>query len=128
MYRIDQEHFSTLVTKAIDLLPARYRDNLHNVAFFVEREPTIAQRDKLRLRDCDLLFGLYEGIPLTARGSGYNLVLPDTITIFQDAIELVSTDEHTLWEQIRRTVWHEVAHYYGLEHDHMERLIRKSLA
>ncbi len=128
MYIIADDEFASMVTRAIELLPEHYKDHLDNVAFFAEHQPTAEQAQKLRLRDCDLLLGLYEGIPLTRRGAGYNLVLPDKISIFQDAIQAVSSDHDSLWKQVRRTVWHEVAHYYGLNHDRIDALERKSLA
>lgn len=126
MYTIDDAEFARMVTHAIELLPKRYKDHLDNVAFFAEHQPTAEQLKKLQLRDCDMLLGLYEGIPLTQRGAGYNLVLPDKISIFQDAIQAVSLDHNGLWNQVRRTVWHEVAHYYGLDHDRIYALERKA--
>jgi predicted Zn-dependent protease with MMP-like domain len=68
------------------------------------------------------LLGLYEGIPLTSRGAGYALVLPDKITLFKYPILRVTHDERSLFEQIKRTLWHEIAHHYGLGHDVIHRL------
>ena len=72
-----------------------------------------------------LLLGLYEGIPLTQRGSNYTLVLPDKITLFKHAILAVSHDETQLFEQIKRTLWHEIAHYYGLNHKRIDEIQNK---
>ena len=125
MIRISEERFRELVTEAVDSLPERYGQNIENVVFIVEREPTPEQRDKIHLRGDALLFGLYEGVPLTKRGSGQTFLMPDRITLFMDAILLVSSNMEELRDHIRHTVWHEVAHYFGLGHDRIEQLDRK---
>jgi predicted Zn-dependent protease with MMP-like domain len=109
----------------MDELPQERIKRLDNVAIVVEDEPTAEQRVKLKLR-CDMtLFGLYEGIPLTKRGAGYNLVLPDKITIFKNPIQHYAHDLASLKDQIKRTLWHEIAHYYGLDHDRIHALENK---
>lgn len=112
----DQE-FEKLISKAMDELPKRDIENLQNVVVTYDDEPNEHQVKKLNLRKEGLLLGLYEGIPLTKRGAGYNLVLPDKITLFKIPIvrycELTSA---VLYEQIKHTLWHEIAHYYGLDH------------
>ena len=85
-------------------------------------EPTPEQIQKLRLLPGHSLFGLYEGIPLTSRNSGYNLVLPDKITIFRLPMLNYCKDEISLKKQVHKTVWHEVAHYFGLSHEAMDKL------
>ena len=73
------------------------------------------------LEEDELLLGLYEGIPLTER-YGYDMVLPDKITLFQKAIEAIcSTDEEVLRE-IRDTITHEVAHHFGYDDPSLENL------
>lgn len=112
----DQE-FEKLISKAMDELPKRDIENLQNVVVTYDDEPNEHQVKKLNLRKEGLLLGLYEGIPLTKRGAGYNLVLPDKITLFK--IPIVKYCELTgvvLYEQIKHTLWHEIAHYYGLDH------------
>lgn len=112
----DQE-FEKLISKAMDELPKRDIENLQNVVVTYDDEPNEHQRKKLNLRKEGLLLGLYEGIPLTKRGAGYNLVLPDKITLFK--LPIVKYCELTgavLYEQIKHTLWHEIAHYYGLDH------------
>jgi predicted Zn-dependent protease with MMP-like domain len=116
------KEFEVLVNKAIDKIPKLYQDYLNNVAITIADEPTSAQRKKLKLRCDETLFGLYEGIPLTKRGAGYNMVLPDKITIFKLPMVSASNNPHELAEQVRHTVWHEIAHYYGLNHDQIHKL------
>lgn len=69
-----------------------------------------------------LLLGLYEGIPLTKRGTNYSGVLPDKITMFKNPILALSHNQNDLFEQIKRTLWHEIAHYYGLDHDRIDKI------
>lgn len=120
------ELFEELVNQGIERIPKTFQENLNNVAIVIADEPTIEQRKKLKLRCDQTLFGLYEGIPLTKRGAGYNLVVPDKITIFKNPIALSSRDEADLRNKVRNTVWHEIAHYYGLNHDQIHKLEGKS--
>ena len=122
---ISEDDFRKLVTDAVDHLPERFAEHIHNVVFVVERNPTTDQRVKLHLRGDSLLFGLYEGVPLTKKGSGQTFLLPDKITIFMDPIRLVSRSMDELKDQIAHTVWHEVAHYFGLGHAQIDALDRK---
>ncbi len=116
------EEFEELVNKALDTIPKLYQENLNNVAITIADEPTSHQREKLKLRCDQTLFGLYEGIPLTQRGAGYNLVLPDRITIFKLPMVNVSRNMKELAEQVRHTLWHEIAHFYGLNHEQIHKL------
>ena len=114
-----------MVSKAVENLPKIYRDKIDNIAFIVEDIPTPEQRVKLELASNQTLFGLYEGIPLPQR-QGSLKVIPDKITIFQLPIESVVNDMAGLYDQVARTVWHEVAHYFGLDHDMIDKLNNKS--
>ncbi len=112
----DQE-FEELISSAMDKLPKRDIENLNNVVVTYADEPNVHQSQKINLRHDGLLLGLYEGIPLTRRGAGYNLVLPDKITIFK--LPIVKYCQMTgieLAEQVKHTLWHEIAHFYGLDH------------
>lgn len=121
MVEISGEEFEKIVGDGIDAIPKLYQKHLDNVAFIVEDLPTPAQQKRLGLRQNDLLFGLYEGVPLPAR-SGSTKLLPDKITIFKKPLELVSKDLSDLRERVRHTIWHEVAHYYGLGHKRIHEL------
>lgn len=124
MQLTDQE-FNRLISKAMDELPQEYIKGLDNVAIVYADTPDEHQALKAGLREGNILLGLYEGIPLTQRGAGYTFVLPDKITLFKESILRVSHDEHSLYEQIKRTLWHEIAHYYGLDHDRIHFLEKK---
>lgn len=116
--------FDALITAAMDELPQEYIRGLENVVIVMADEPTDQQRDKMKLGDNQLLLGLYEGIPKTERGAGYNLVLPDKITLFKNQLLAVSHDKDDLFEHIKRTLWHEIAHFYGLDHDRIDQIYK----
>lgn len=119
------EEFEQYVNEGFSAIPPLYMEKLDNVAIVIADEPTPEQREKLKLRCHDLLFGLYEGIPLTKRGVNYSLVTPDKITIFKLPIAAVSRSVEEIKEQVRNTLWHEIAHYYGLDHDKIHKLEKK---
>jgi len=123
---ITDEEFEELIGRAMDELPQRYITGLNNVAIVQEDEPTDEQKNKMRLDNNHLLLGLYEGIPLTQRGNGYTFVLPDKITLFKRSLLAVVHDRDEFFEQIKRTLWHEIAHYYGLNHHRIDELQRRS--
>lgn len=118
---ITDEQFDAVITRAMDELPQEYIRGLDNVAIVMADEPTPEQVEKMRLQG-KLLLGLYEGVPLTHRGSGWSGMLPDKITLFKHQILALSHDEKSFFEQTKRTLWHEIAHYYGLDHDAMHQL------
>jgi len=119
---ISDETFDALVTKAMNALPQEYIQGLDNVAIVYADWPDEHQLQKSDLKPGSLLLGLYEGIPLTQRGSGYSYVLPDKITLFKIPIQMVAHTDEALFEQIKRTLWHEIAHYYGLNHRRIDEL------
>ena len=102
MYTINKEEFEDIVTKSISNIPRPYKDNLNNIAFFVEEEPSKEQRQKLGLRPCQSLFGLYEGVPITERHGGYALSLPDKITIFKLTHEHYANSLEDLKKQLNQ--------------------------
>lgn len=125
MVDIHDEAFDALITEVMDELPKEYIERLNNVAITYADEPSEQQRIKLKLHCNQTLFGLYEGVPLTKRGSGYNLVLPDKITIFKNPLLSVSGNIFDLKQNTKHTLWHEIAHYYGLDHDRIHSLEKK---
>lgn len=120
---ISDEKFQKLIDEALGLLPKTHVEHLQNVAILFEDEPTPKQREELKLRCDQTLFGLYQGVPLAQR-QGVASTLPDRITIFKNPMLAVSASEQELKEQIRHTLWHEIAHYYGLDHQKIHELER----
>ena len=115
---IDDKEFEKITSEAIDAIPEKFIKGLNNVAIVIEDRPSREQVRKSR----GLLFGLYEGIPLTRRTNNYSGVVPDKITIFKEPILMVSRDYEDFVRRVKRTVWHEIAHYYGLGHSEIRRL------
>ncbi|MCA9336098.1 metallopeptidase family protein [Candidatus Saccharibacteria bacterium] len=117
------KEFDAMIVRAMAELPQQYIENLDNVAITFEDQPTHEQLQKQGVNAGSLLLGLYEGTPLTARFStSYSGVLPDKITLFKVPIHQVSHDEAALFEQVKRTLWHEIAHHYGLDHSHIDQV------
>lgn len=117
------EEFSKLIGEALDELPEKYTSKLENVLITYEDTPTAEQHSKLGLSCNQSLCGLYEGIPLTQRGNGFSGQLPDKITLFKlPLFNFANGDEQKFKAQIKHTLWHEVAHYFGLNHDHIHEL------
>jgi len=121
---LKRNKFKQIVSEGIAAIPEEFLKKLSNVAIVIEKRPTEAQEKKLHLWQGLVLFGLYEGVPQTRRGSGYSGVLPDKITIFQESIESVGRDEKDIKEIVRNTVWHEIAHHFGMD----ERRVREAEA
>lgn len=111
---------------ALDAIPKPFRERMDNIAITVESRPTPAIARRFGLRRSEDLLGLYEGLPNPRRGADYGNVLPDKIIIYQEPLSRLCPDAETLREEIRRTVWHEVGHYFGLSDAAMLRLERES--
>lgn len=125
---METEEFEKLVSEAIEGLPQNIRDKMDNVAVVVEGLPTADQLKKGGTRKSDILLGLYEGVPRTSRGAGYNLVLPDKITIFKNSIEAITSSPEEIKKQVSETVWHEIAHHFGFSEDGVRNLSQKRKA
>jgi predicted Zn-dependent protease with MMP-like domain len=121
---LSDEQFEDFLDEAIKAVPEPYNKRLENVAFLIEDYPSAEQRQKLNLYPNETLFGLYEGVPLTKRGGALKL-LPDKITVFKQPLLAVSHTPAQLRRNIGHTIWHEVAHYFGLDHDRIHRLDAK---
>jgi len=109
---LSKQEFVKIVEQALDDLPDKFKDKLHNVAIFAEDEPTSEQLKKINLRRNDVLFGLFEGYA-QAKRLNFGPVLPDRITIFRKAIISQSDSESELKQKIISTVKHEIAHHLG---------------
>lgn len=121
MVRLSNRAFESLVGEALDSLPDELLRMLSNVAVTVADAPSDEQRRKMALGPDDVLYGLYEGTPLTER-SGYGMTLPDRITLFQRALEDDAADEDDLYDEVRHTVVHELAHHFGIDDARLDEL------
>jgi predicted Zn-dependent protease with MMP-like domain len=107
--------FEQWVEEAIDALPSDLRAAMSNVEVVIEDEPPAGQP----------LLGLYQGVPLTRRTSGYGAVAPDKISIYRGPLErLYGHDPAVLESQIRRVVLHEIAHHFGISDERLHELDR----
>jgi predicted Zn-dependent protease with MMP-like domain len=114
-FRPDRRQFELLVSEALADLPSEFRGRLENVAVVVEDWPGPQHRAARSGDGDDLLLGLYQGTPLTQRGTDYHLVPPDRITIFRGPILALRASRAEVLREIRDTVVHEVGHYFGLD-------------
>ena len=120
--KLSAEEFQALVVQALDDLPEFFQEKLQNVEVVVSDWPTPAGLKSVGLGPGHLLLGLYQGIPLTRRTGGYNLVLPDKITIFQGPIERICRTRQQIVDQVQHTVKHELAHHFGISDDRLREL------
>jgi predicted Zn-dependent protease with MMP-like domain len=109
--KVEPDRFEEMVVAALDSLPDDLGRLMRNVAVTVEHYA--GPRG---------LLGLYQGVPLTSRTSGYAGVLPDRITIYRLAICAICDTEDEVVEQVRRTVIHEVAHHFGIDDARLDEL------
>ena len=111
------------VARLIDRLPRRFREQLHNVEFVVEARPSAAlmRAEGLDPRH-DTLYGLYQGVPLSERSTLDPPLMPDKITIFAAPLLQDFPNPNQLREELRLTVLHEIAHYFGMDDDEIEDL------
>jgi predicted Zn-dependent protease with MMP-like domain len=110
---MDAETFESIVVEALDSLPPEFARYLDNVEIQIEQRPTRAQRRELGLKPWQTLYGLYQGVPLTERSGGSPL-MPDVITLFQEPLERDFLGREQLRAQVRRTLLHEIAHFFGI--------------
>lgn len=121
MVQVSDEDFQKLIDQALTELPGEHVKNIKNIAILYEDRPTPEQREKLQLRNDQTLLGLYEGTPLPQR-QGLTRVLPDKITLFKEPLSYRANTTEELKEDIKHTLWHEIAHYYGLDHERIHEL------
>ncbi len=108
-----EDKFEKIVREAIEGIPKRFLEKLNNVDICIEKEPTPYQLKKIKKRKNSLIFGLYQGVPKTKRRN-YGGVLPDKITIFKDPVERIARNRKEVKEIVKNTIWHEIAHHFGM--------------
>jgi len=114
-----REEFEQLIEDEFpNAIPPKFRGHIKNVAFLVEDEPSAEVRKNEGLSEHETLLGLYQGIPYPMRGDWYGMgtTMPDTITLYQKPIEVAAhQDGADVRQIIRETIWHEVAHLFGMD-------------
>lgn len=111
---MNHQDFDNLVEEVCGRVPGRFRRRMRNLAIVVEEEPTPQQLRAAGVRGGTLL-GLYEGRPLPQRSVFEPFAMPDRITIFQGPHERLARSQEHLRQLVADTVWHEVAHYFGMD-------------
>ena len=110
---VSAERFEALVDAALGEIPEAMLEQIENCVVLVQDEPDPGQGD---------LLGYYDGIPLSERTTQYAGALPDRILIFSGPLCRMARSEADLAEEVRITVWHEVAHYFGIDDDELDEL------
>lgn len=109
--------FEVLVEEALESIPDEFKEQMQSVAVLVEQEPDEETLERVGVKEGHILLGLYQGVPLTRQGIAGGM---EHITIFQQAIETYCRgDPDRIRDQVRRTVLHELAHHFGIDHDEM---------
>jgi predicted Zn-dependent protease with MMP-like domain len=119
---MERARFIELIRRALRDVPPPFSEHLEQVDIVVKRRPN---RDDLRQADLapdESMYGFYRGVPLTERDSGYNMVAPDVIDIYQEPLEEDFPDERELIAEIRATVLHELGHFFGIDDDRLDEL------
>lgn len=117
--------FERLAAEALDGLPEEFLVHIENVDVVIKEWPSADQLADAGLEKHERtgLLGLYEGVPLTDRDTGYAGFLPDRITLFQGPIQAVAgSDAEAIRAEVRTTVVHEVGHYFGIDDDRLDEL------
>lgn len=114
---MDRDKFEEIAERAFHALPKKFRERIENVEIVVEDEPSSDLSSRYRgVRKNELLLGLYHGVPLSKRGTGYGMAptLPDRITLYQKNIERICRTEEEVEEKIYEVLFHEIGHYFGM--------------
>ena len=122
---MDRAQFERLVADALASIPQRFRDAMTNVVIVVEDEPGRELLREMEIEPPDILFGLYQGTPLTERRWDYGNALPDRILLFQGPHEREADDDDDLVVSIGETLIHEIGHYFGLSEEEIEEIEEK---
>ncbi len=114
---LNRETYEAIVRETVNALPEQLREKLNDVSIVIEEHAPPQQKG--------ILLGLYEGVPLTTWGKGTGPQIPDKITIFQQSIELVAKTPDDIPALVRETLWHEIAHYFGFDHDRIHEMEKR---
>jgi predicted Zn-dependent protease with MMP-like domain len=119
---VERARFVLLVRRALRDVPPPFKDHLKNVDIVVKRRPNRDDLEDAGLPPGESMYGFYRGIPLTERGTGYNMAAPDIIDIYQEPLEEDFPDDNELVDEIRVTVLHELAHFFGIDDERLHEL------
>jgi predicted Zn-dependent protease with MMP-like domain len=113
-FEVDADVFVAMVADAAEALPTEFADEIANLEFGVEDWAQPGDYGRTGTPAGHTLLGVYRGVPLTKRGAGYNMALPDRIVVFRGPLQALARDEEDLRVRVAHVVRHEVAHYFGI--------------
>jgi predicted Zn-dependent protease with MMP-like domain len=122
MHEVPAEEFEGMVARAVEALPETFRARIANLDFSVEEWAVPEDYARTRSPGGSTMLGVYRGIPLSRRGSGYHMALPDRIVIFRGPLQRLAIDRADLEERVAHVVRHEVAHYFGISDDRLREI------
>ena len=121
-FEVPLERFEEMVADAVHALPAEFGDRIENVAFSVEEHARPTDYGLSERPRGSVLLGVYRGVPLTRRTSGYHMAAPDTIVIFRQPLQRMATSELDLASRVAHVVRHEIAHYFGISDERLREI------
>ena len=119
---MERARFIRLIRQALRDVPPPFSEHLRQIDIVVKRRPSRADLREADLAPDESMYGLYRGIPLTERDGGYQMVAPDVIDVYQEPLQEDFPDERELVKEIRATVLHELAHFFGIDDDRLDEL------
>jgi predicted Zn-dependent protease with MMP-like domain len=120
---LTDKELKKLAAEIIAELPEEFRSRVENLEIVVEKRPKKSLLRSLDLDpECDTLFGLYQGVPLPERSATHPPILPDKITLFSEPLIECFPDPDEFRHQLRLTIVHELAHYFGMDEDEIDDL------
>ena len=119
---MERAAFIALIRQALRDVPPPFKDHLRQIDIVVKRRPSATDLHEADLAPGESMYGFYRGIPLTERDGGYQMVAPDIIDIYQEPLEEDFPAEPELVKEIRTTVLHELAHFFGIDDDRLDEL------
>jgi predicted Zn-dependent protease with MMP-like domain len=122
MFQVSRHAFERMVWEAVDRLPESLRERINNLDIIVRTEASEVELAANHVLPGQTLMGLYTGVPLIKRGTNYDLVMPDLITIYQWPHEAIAGNLEDLAGKVRHTVHHEIAHHFGISDERLHEL------
>ena len=112
-HSVQDKLFEGVVARTIQELPRDLRDALSTVQILVQPRPGTSSKNG-RGDEEDLL-GVFEGMSLKDWPIGMERMLPDRIVLYQENLQNSYPDREELKREIRRTLLHEMGHYFGFD-------------
>lgn len=119
---MSSDEFGAVVEEALADLPETFGPYLENVVIEVQLRPDEHVLHRAEIGDRRALLGIYIGRPLTEKSVEAVSAMPDRIILFQRNLERACRTRRQLVAEIRKTVYHEIGHHFGLDEDDLDAL------